>query len=235
MSYSDLLRAVIANQVGVLPNTHALSFVNASEQEVLIGDIDYNTATAFTIEAWIKTAESGQNRHIFTRDGPLNRFWQFRLDTSGKLRFIRFNSSNGVVANYLSDTDINTGEWVHVCVVFDNSVGSKIYINGNEDATDANTTNNKTGTGEAVTIGGYGRSSNQNWQGSIDDVRLWGVARSESEIQSNMMNQLTGNESGLLGYWKLNEGEGSTALDSAQENHGTLINNPDWITDTPFP
>jgi hypothetical protein len=38
--------------------------------------------------------------------------------------------------------------------------------------------------------------------------------------------------SGLIGHWKLDDGDGSIALDSSdQSNNGTLINNPTWTTD----
>jgi parallel beta-helix repeat protein len=35
---------------------------------------------------------------------------------------------------------------------------------------------------------------------------------------------------GLVGYWQFDEGQGTTAYDSAGTNHGTLINGPAWTT-----
>lgn len=38
------------------------------------------------------------------------------------------------------------------------------------------------------------------------------------------------NETGLVGYWKFDEGTGTTAYDSSgNNNHGTLINSPTWV------
>jgi len=34
----------------------------------------------------------------------------------------------------------------------------------------------------------------------------------------------------MVSYWKLDEGEGTTATDSVDGNHGTLINGPGWTT-----
>ena len=45
----------------------------------------------------------------------------------------------------------------------------------------------------------------QYYQGLIDEVRLWNIAHSQSEIQANMNKTLNGNESGLVGYWPLDE------------------------------
>ena len=43
----------------------------------------------------------------------------------------------------------------------------------------------------------------------MDEFRIWNTARTESEIQSyNESNSLNGNEPGLVGYWKFDEGPG---------------------------
>ena len=40
--------------------------------------------------------------------------------------------------------------------------------------------------------------------------------------------------SGLVGYWKFNDGTGTQAHDSSGKgNNGTLVNSPAWTTDTP--
>src|SRR6185436_684567 len=43
------------------------------------------------------------------------------------------------------------------------------------------------------------------WQGQIDDVRVWNVARSEEEISTNRFSNLTGNEAGLVGCWNFED------------------------------
>jgi hypothetical protein len=40
----------------------------------------------------------------------------------------------------------------------------------------------------------------------MDEVRIWNVARTQSEIQSNMNTELTGTESGLVAYYPFNQG-----------------------------
>jgi hypothetical protein len=36
-------------------------------------------------------------------------------------------------------------------------------------------------------------------------------------------------DAGLVGWWKLDDGSGTTAVDSAGENHGALIGDPQWV------
>jgi hypothetical protein len=80
------------------------------------------------------------------------------------------------------------------------------------------------------------------FNGKIDEVRIWDIARTQSQIQSTMNTILTSEyysspDSGLVGYWRLDEGAGQTSEDlSYFANSATLGNslNPDpgdpqWI------
>ena len=61
------------------------------------------------------------------------------------------------------------------------------------------------------------------FDGMIDEVRLWNVARSSQEIQSAMNGTLTGQEPGLVAYWNF---EGDSAQDrSPHGNDGGLLDN----------
>ena len=59
------------------------------------------------------------------------------------------------------------------------------------------------------------------FDGVIDEVRFWTVARTETQIQLCMGQELSFNEKGdcymddaiLKGYWRFNEGEGSSVAD----------------------
>lgn len=73
--------------------------------------------------------------------------------------------------------------------------------------------------------------------GSLEEVRIWNVARDSMQIRENKHLTLTGLESGLVGYWQFNEGTGTVARDEFYYNHGTLMNmtEQDWIASTiPF-
>lgn len=78
-----------------------------------------------------------------------------------------------------------------------------------------------------------GNANNMNyWQGWIDEVRIWGVAHTQEQIQGAMYGPLTGKEAGLLGYWNFEEGYGGeVALDVTSGGHnGTLKNGVTWST-----
>jgi hypothetical protein len=58
----------------------------------------------------------------------------------------------------------------------------------------------------------------ETFDGVMDDIRLWSVARTGADIAANRGTELSGNESGLEGYWKLNG-----SLDDASPNSNTLV------------
>ena len=73
------------------------------------------------------------------------------------------------------------------------------------------------------------------FNGKIDEVRIWNVARTQSQIQNTMNTILTSeyystSDSGLVGYWRLDDGAGQNAEDlSFYSNTATLgtSSNPD--------
>jgi hypothetical protein len=61
------------------------------------------------------------------------------------------------------------------------------------------------------------------FKGEIADVRFWNSARTSAEITSNKNSVLVGNETNLVGYWKLDGTSGATASDStANALNGSL-------------
>lgn len=65
------------------------------------------------------------------------------------------------------------------------------------------------------------------YNGLIDEVRLWNYPRTQDEIQRDMRRELSGTESGLVGYWKFDENDGGcwTRDSTANGNDGQLVSN----------
>jgi hypothetical protein len=76
--------------------------------------------------------------------------------------------------------------------------------------------------------------------GTIDEVRIWNYARTESQLRETMYQQVTGSEPGIHAYWNLNEGTGQLVFDQGpNEFDGFLGSNngtgsdyrePNWVT-----
>ena len=51
----------------------------------------------------------------------------------------------------------------------------------------------------------------------MDEVRIWSVARSEADIKRDMKTKLKGSEAGLVAYYNLDEGTGTSADDISKK------------------
>jgi hypothetical protein len=70
------------------------------------------------------------------------------------------------------------------------------------------------------------------FNGLIDDVRLWNVVRSPSEVKADQSSSPTGSVPGLVGYWRFNEGSGQTVDDSTSHNNNGVLGaagDPAWV------
>lgn len=126
---------------------------------------------------------------------------------------------------------IKKAQWHHIAVTFQTGVGVKFYVNGAQTQTIVNRTNPLT---PNITTFDIGRINGANSVYAelcvIQEVRVWSSVRTKQEIQENMYNYLSGSEPGLLGYYKLNEGSGILAVDSASfsPQNGLISSSTVW-------
>jgi len=168
---------------------------NGTSAFVRMPSKDYSASTSFTLTAWIKTTGTTE-QHIITRDkvnmSPSSnnrRCWQFRIDAStGVLRAVRFQNNTTVLSNFASTASVNDGNWHHVAMVFDNAVGTKIYIDGSVDGSDALTTNNNNVSDSQPVVGaiqgGTGGVEISFFNGMIDEGVFYNRALTSSEIST---------------------------------------------------
>ena len=88
-------------------------------------------------------------------------------------------------------------------------------------------------TSAIVQIGRESGLTNQ-YNGGLDEIRLWNVARTPAEIQASMSSELVGTEAGLRAYWRLNDGATVITDSSPSGNVGTLRNGPVWTSGGPM-
>ena len=179
-----------------------------------------------TVEAWVKTSATGVN--FITEWGVQQINQRFTVTvTSSKLR-VEFAGSW-----LLGSTNVNDGLWHHLAATHSStsSPSTKLYIDGNLEATASFTIN--TSSSGNVLVGKSAYWSAREFNGSIDEVRIWSVARTATQIADNIHVLLDGDETGLEAYYKMSNGSGTSLTDnSANSNTGTLTNmdNNDWVT-----
>ena len=131
---------------------------------------------------------------------------------------------------------LGTG-WHHVACVSDGT-DTKIYVDGILEGTGGGVSSINSNVSAALHIGKDSRySTTRFFDGIIDEVRIWNTARTAAQIQANMFEELDGDETGLVAYYRFDEVAGSTTLpdESTNSNNGTLTSMDaatDWVTAT---
>lgn len=191
---------------------------------------DYNISN-FTIEMWVNSADYSPNEIYINWSMPNSRVslgsWGANGTIDGYTYGFNPNSINSGAGNAPS-----VNNWHHIAYVYDGS-DQIIYIDGVAVATQANSGSVlPIGQPIGLIIGARFDLGQQYANIKFDDVRIWDVARTSVELNANASTNLTGNESGLLAYYRFEDGVGSNTVTDLSGNGNTLtLNNMDPATD----
>lgn len=158
-----------------------------------------------TFEAWVNVSSSAPSSNLTILDYGLNAVGSrntFLVDANRGIRFV----SGGTNANISSTSGaVTPGQWAHVAFVMNSGTGF-LYVNGVQVGTGSLTTVNTPSGNANVTIGQRVSGGSIPFEGNIDEVRIWDVARTPSEIMANMNAELCSYPSSLKAYYKFNQG-----------------------------
>jgi gliding motility-associated-like protein len=169
---------------------------------------------SFTIEFWLRLTElplPGNEGYLIGRYTSANSMrYIVRVMPNGKLEF----HSNSVINNGVATVgSIVANRWYHIAVTYirtgvAGTNNAKFYINGIEDP------GNKLGAtlldpgltpGGSLVLGADPIATNRFVNGYMDEVRIWNVARSLTEISNNKCVRSRGDEPNLIGLWHFDE------------------------------
>lgn len=178
-----------------------------------------HTTLEFTIEAWVRL-DDPDDEAFFAIAGSTTRraergfFFGYENRPAAGSQQLRM----GVVRNTFPDyalqafgdgSDLADGEWHHVAVVADGAGLVMFYVDGSVvtstiDAYNGNGDGEPTRDLQIGDIHSVEIAGDFFLSGGIDDVRIWDVARSASEIAAARTQHL-GPQSGLVGCWRFDE------------------------------
>lgn len=226
-------------------NTHYATFTAASSQSLSIVDASQtglDVSPDVTLEAWVNISTVPTNGGAwYTIAGKYynitnNRQYLLVYYQDGGVKYIRLivSADGSATKAYDFVQDLGTSTWKHVAVVFTGAIHkAELFIDGTSVSNDTTgaVTSLYNGSGPFA-IGAWNIGSAQDFMnGKIDDVRVWNTARSSSDISTNYNCELTGSETGLKGYWKLN----NNANDSTSNANNLTNNNSVTYSGTSLP
>ena len=198
-----------------MANFQSVLKFDGQDDSVRIGAINLASAS-FTVEFWARRAEANKSHYILSQGES----------QPNKGLHIGFRDNNlftiAFYGNDLNSSSTYTDNlWHHWCCTYNQTNKEQIiYCDGRQVAR-RTVKDDYQGKGDLF-LGTY--LVNYGWfKGQLAEVRLWNISRSPEEIQQNLYRRLVGNEAGLVGYWPLNEGSGTTTSDKTNGgNHGTI-------------
>ncbi|MDX2302002.1 MAG: LamG-like jellyroll fold domain-containing protein [Microscillaceae bacterium] len=165
-----------------------------------------------TYEIWVKADESSTGfKEALSVSGTFNGATEhllLGLNNSGMARFGLYDYFNGQFQEVNGTSAIRDNSWHHLAGVVQ---GANIYLyvdgilEGSSALSPDNIVRNST---DSLRIGAliFEGSLTEFFKGELDELRIWNVARSCSEIQSNLYNKLNGSEAGLEIYYNFDQG-----------------------------
>ncbi|MCB9329947.1 MAG: choice-of-anchor D domain-containing protein [Lewinellaceae bacterium] len=204
----------------------ALDFDGVNEF-VSINPVSGLSGADYTIEGWFKNSLTGLNQVILDGfpTGSSNSYLHIMImGINGTLRFLhREPSGLSGGENLYTSTAVNDGNWHHFAAVKGPDSKIRLYLDGILEATSASTVNNFSSAPELE----IGRNHNDDWyfDGTIDEIRIWNIARSADEIDCAKDQLIPVDHPALLAYYRMDEGSGNILVDnSGNSNDGSIQN-----------
>lgn len=215
-------------------NTYSVDLERSSSQYLSVADSAVLSITGnMTIEAWIKfeslpTAGTGEQMVVagkYSNTGDQRSYYLSYGDDGGTNRLRFAVSSDGTAANTIHgnvDWSPSTATWYHVAVVYSAAAGSaEFFVDGVSVGTATSLKTSVFDSTAAFHVGSDDISGfADGFDGLIDEVRVWNVARGAVEIADDRSKEIYGIENGLVGYWKFNN-----SLTDLTNNGNNLTNN----------
>lgn len=173
---------------GVFGNTRLF---NGTSDKIDLGipaSLNFERTDAFSAQQWIKTKTADNQIIVSKYDG--SRGWTFFVVSDGTLRLSLINTANTNQIRCSTTKTVADGTWHHVAFTYTGSSaasGVKIYIDGvNQTLTcDLDTLSATIINSNAnINIGAYSHNATY-FNGSIDEVRIYNTAISESIISAS--------------------------------------------------
>ena len=213
----------LSTSAGAVTTTNAIGLDGINDY--MTTDLQLNNMAEITMEGWVYPYVGGSRKGFFGQND------NFEFGFNGSNQIVCWSSVGHNLSWTFNSTSFPFSEWHHVALVKTTS-NIKMFIDGVERATRNNSRTLASSSFKFNVGGAVWDAGGNHVKQKFDDVRVWNVAKTQAELQAGMNSELVGNEAGLIGYWKFDEGAAggdNTALPSSIEdsspndNVGTLI------------
>ncbi len=161
--------------------TTSLSFSGASQYVRVPTSSSLNFTSAFTIEAWIRSADPSSDRAIVVKRGSGSQAIYGLWTSGGRLYCEVKNSNRSNTTSLLGNTVLSAGTWYHVALRRDAVGEVSLWVNGVKQ-TATSVVSGVVNPPEDLYIGHHTYSASQDFNGLIDEVRIHNRALDPAEF-----------------------------------------------------
>jgi len=215
---------------------YALNFNGSGDDVVIPDDVSLNPRDEITVEAWIKPESFGRN--VYDNSIVCKHNWAsgnagyvLRCGDGGKVSFNVAGRSSGSWEEAASSSAVlKTNEWYHIAGTFDGDTVS-VYVNGVLKGTHIYSGQININKVDAR-IGELAAGGSRNFDGAIDEVRIWNQALEVDTLRDWMCRRASKfhpNYKNLAGYWKADEGSGGKLDDASSNGNDAKFSGPSWV------
>jgi len=214
-----------------MSQNHSMQFDGLDDSVILDENYTFQATDAFSVEAWVSHDNQGVIQQIVAKlgaDSNTYRGWGFQILSNGRI-------SGYVSSEFFVDYRLVRGTtlllpntWYHVAMTYDGNGEISLFVDGQPDPIESREDDGvltDIATSAPARIGAFGEIGllEEPYRGLIDDVRIWDGVRTAQEIETNYLTELSGNEAGLVGYYKMDDVNSSCDVQDCSINqiHGT--------------
>ena len=187
---------------GIVSYRNTLDFDGTNDYLTVPDNNALDLTTNYTLEAWVKADGFNWLGGIISKynsngsNGYVLRSNQVSPYTG--LGFDGQETANGV---------LQLGVWHHIAAVKEGN-SRKLYVDGTEVALTSGYSHTVSANSDPLIIGKdfLYQTNSRYWNGKIDEIRIWNIAKTQAQVQALKDNELVGNESGLVLYYNFNQG-----------------------------
>ncbi|GIV58033.1 MAG: hypothetical protein KatS3mg042_0946 [Rhodothermaceae bacterium] len=204
-------------------------------------DLAFDRDSSYTVETWVRYTGTGGSG---SGDGAIIEKWsggaasypfvlRVNRQEPGQVYCAVWDQSTSISSR--SRGNLNDGAWHHLACVHDGAKRTlTLYVDGEPQHVVSTASVGSLANTHPIYFGRRGGHLNEWFGGDLEEVRIWRVARTQTDVREAMHRTMTGTEPGLVAYWQLNEGAGTTAADIISGHDGALNGGTAWAaSDTP--
>ncbi len=192
---------------------------NGSDQYLLPNDsspFEFGDSQDFSIEMRVRyTSLAGDAAFVSNKDwdSGMNPGWVISTPTGNTANW-KVNIADGTTRKDVTGGMVGDGNWHHLAVTFDRDGAMKLYEDGNAIGEANISAIGNVDAGFPLVIGQDGTLEYPYFfNGSIAELRIWNTVLAPETVAAYTCSPLNAshpNQANLVGYWKMDEGAGST-------------------------